>query len=374
MSWLNYHSQSEQYVSLADAALKKGYIEEAEKYFIEAAKSEEQAISFIDQSKKRTLGITVVSTVALYFKGKELEKAKLVAHGWLSSSKLPEFAIDQLQKILQTIWNEESFKEVGVQFTKETVLFEVSGGMVVPGGAPLDLIHRKVDEVKSLFYRIIEMQLDRPFRKGPPPSEIQEQFRPWIFQAAPNSYQFAVRIQKPRQLKLFPDKESEIEEITGKFFEVLEASAKESPIELSRIVPNKDYRDTFLRITRNLAPTGKSFDKLEIKSAIDKESSPITFIHESRKTMNETLRKMKPKSSEHIKLEEKQLFGILRALHLGKDWLEIVIPDTSEAVKIWETGDVIDDIVGPMVNQKVKVDVLVKPDGKYIYQDIQSDE
>lgn len=176
MSWLEYHSNSEKFASLADSALKKGDIGEAEKYYREAA------------------------------------KAELVAHKWLSCDKLSEFATNQLQTILQTIWNEKTFKKAGVEFTKGTVLISVSGGLVVPGGAPLDLIHRKVDEV------------------------------------------------------------------TGKFFEVLEASAKESHDELIKIIPNKDYRDSFLKLTRNLAPTGKSFEKLEIKSAIDKESLPIIFM------------------------------------------------------------------------------------------------
>ena len=45
-------------------------------------------------------------------------------------------------------------------------MISVSGGLVVPGGIRVDLIHRKVDEVKNLFYRIIEMQLNLPFGKG----------------------------------------------------------------------------------------------------------------------------------------------------------------------------------------------------------------
>lgn len=375
MSWLEYHSKSEEFASLADSALKKGDIGEAEKYYKEAAKAEEQAILYVDPSKKRTLYITVVSTAALYFKGKEFEKAELIAHKWLGYEKLPEFATNQLQTILQTIWNEKKFEQAGVGFTKGTVLISVSGGLIVSGGAPLDLIHRKVDEVKNLFYRIIEMLLDCPFRKsGSPRSDIQEQFRPWLFQAAPGSYQFAVRIQKPPQLPLFPNKTPRIDEVTGKFFEVLEASAKESHDELVKIIPNYHYRDSFLKLTRNLAPTGKSFSKLEIKSALDNGYPSITFIPESRKALNKTLRATKKKLDKGIKHTEKQLSGILRALHLDNDWIEINIPEQSEALRIYETGDVIDDIVGPMVNQKVLVDVLVTSDNKYIFQDIQSDE
>lgn len=375
MSWLENHSDSEKFASLADSALKNGNISEAEKMFKQAAESEEKALSFVDLSKKRTLGITAVSTAALYFKGKDFVKAEHIAYNWLARDELPEFAATQLQAILQTIWNERTFRKAGVEFTKGTVLVSVGGGMIVPGGAPLDLIHRKVDEVKNLFYRTIEMQLNRPFRRrGAPASEIQEQFRPWLFQAEPGSYQFAVRVQKPPQLPLFPDGTPEIEEVTGKFFEILEAAAKKSHEDLLDIVPDKDYRESFLKLTRNLAPTGKSFETLEIKSATDIESLPITFKPESRKALNKSLRTTKTKSEEDSKLEEKQLLGVLRALHLDKDWIEISIPEETEAIRIYQTGDVIDDIVGPMVNQRVLVDVLLTADGKYLFQDIQSDE
>lgn len=375
MSWIKYHSESENYANLADFASKNGDIGEAELNFKQAAELEEKALSFVDISKKRTLGITAVSAAALYYKGKDFKKSEQMAHSWLSKSVLPEFAESQLKAILQTIWNEKTFRRAGVEFAKGAVLVSVSGGMIVPGGAPLDLIHRKVDEVKNLFYRTIEMLLNRPFRKrGSPSSEIQEQFRPWLFQAEPGSYQFAVRVQKPAQLPIFPDGSPEVDEVTGKFFEILEATAKESHEDLIEVVPDREYRESFLKLTRNLSPTGRSFETLEIKSATDKESPPITFKPDSRKALNKLLRSTKKAGEGDSETEEKQLSGTLRALHLDKDWIEINVPEKTDPIRVFQTGDVIDDMVGPMVNQRVIVDVLLTDDGKYLFQDIQSDE
>ena len=60
---------------------------------------------------------------------------------------------------------------------------------------------------------------------------------------------------------------------------------------------------------------------------------------------------------------------------MDKDWIEIVLPEEeNRSVRILQTGDVIDDIVGPMVNQRVVIDVLVKQDGDYIYRDIQTED
>ncbi len=72
-------------------------------------------------------------------------------------------------------------------------------------------------------------------------TDIQEQFRPWLFQAVPSSYQFAVRVQKTAQMPLFPDGTPEIDEVIGKFFNVLSATTKETPEELEKIVPDNNY-------------------------------------------------------------------------------------------------------------------------------------
>ena len=376
MNWTKYHSESQKLASQAEAALKHGNSEEAGKLYKLAADAEARALSALDRTKKRTLGVTTISTASLYFKAKDFRKAEQVAHECLAGKEVPLFASEQLESILQSIWNERSFQKAGVEFVKGAVLVAVSGGLVVPGGAPLDLIHRKVDEVKNIFYRTIEMLLNLPFRRrGLPSSEIQDQFRPWLFQTDPGSYRFAVRVQKPSQTSLFQEHTPEIEDVTQKFFEVVEASAQDTHEKLEEIVPNSEYRESFLKITRNLAPTGKSFERLEIKSATDIEAAPIVFLPDSRKAINKTLRASKKKTEEESELKEKQLSGILRNLSLDRDWIEIHTPEEDHrTIRISQTGDMIDDIVGPMVNQRVLVDVFVKPDGTYLFRDIQSEE
>jgi len=371
-----HHSKSEEYASQAQAALKQGNEKSAVEFYRLAAKEEELAITKLDQSKTRTLGITAVSATSLWFKAHDLWQAEHVAHQWLATDLLPTFSINQLQIILQAIWNEKNYQQVGIEFMKGEVLVSVGGGIVVPGGAPLDLILRKVDEVRGLFYRTIEYLLNLPLRKrGVPSADIQEQFRPWLLQAPLGSYQFAVRVQKPAQLSIFPDKTPEVEDVTQNFLKIVEATAEETHEELERIVPNPEYREAFLKLTRNLSPTGKSFDRVEIKSTTDIEARPIIFSPTSRQAINKTLKENKKPPKEVAEFKEEQLNGVLRALHLDKDWIEISFPGTDrENIKINQTGDIIDDLVGPMVNHRVIVDVFVQPDGKYLFRDIQSEE
>jgi hypothetical protein len=66
--------------------------------------------------------------------------------------------------------------------------------------------------------------------------------------------------------------------------------------------------------------------------------------------------------------------GTLRALHLDKDWLEVATTDNPpQHLKIEEAGDVLDDVVGPMVNRLVHVSVI-RRGKRLVYQDIELEE
>lgn len=374
MSWAMHHIESERYASLAEEAIQRRDSDRAVELYRLAAASEVRALDDLDPGKKRTIGITTVSAASLWFKAHDFQAAQQVAHKWLATGDLPTFSIEQLHKLLQTIWSEQAREKAGIKFTAGEVLVSVSGGEIVFGGAPLDLIQRKVDQVGSMFYRTIELLLGVELRRsGAPSQQIQEQCRPWLFQAAPGSYQFAVRVQQPDQKSLWPEAVPQIEQVTQKFLDIVRASTNDPQGELVELVPDEGYRDTFLKLTRNLAPTGKTFGQLEIKPASINEARPIILLPSSRQIITTALKKPAVSNTEAHQ-EETKLKGVLRALNLDKDFIEVTLSDTQQRVVIFGAGEVIDDVVGPMVNRQVSVDVLVKSDGKYYFRDIQADE
>lgn len=374
MSWIDHHSKSEELAAQAEYERKRGSAERAVHLFRQAAEEETSALRYVDASKARTYGITAVSAASLWYKAHEPKMAEQVAHNSLSSGILPAFASQQLKQLLQAIWSDEIRANSGVEFTKGEVLVSVSGGDVVYGGAPLDMILQKVRDVRGIFFRTIELLLHQPLRrKGEPSLEIQEQCRPWLFQAPAGSYQFAVRIEKPRQLAMFPTGMPEIDEITQTFMEIVRASAEESGERLKEIVPDPEYRSTFLKMTRNMAPTGKSFGKMEIKAADELMVDSVVLTPESRQLISEIIRPPR-KSTEKEESSPTQIHGVLRNLSLDSDWLEVVLPGGDrEKIRVLETGEMIDDIIGPMVNRRVVVDVFMKR-GKPYFRDIQLDD
>lgn len=104
MSWLEHHAQSEQYASLAEVANREGNSERSRELYQLAAEYEVRALENLDVTKTRTLGITAVSAISLWFKAEEFGIAERLAYRWLATDLLPPFAIQELRELLQAIW------------------------------------------------------------------------------------------------------------------------------------------------------------------------------------------------------------------------------------------------------------------------------
>ena len=369
MSWLSWHEKSERYASDAHVCLARGELDRATHLFAEAASAEAQALEVLDRSKGRTLGITTVSIASLWFKARDFSRAEQTALHWLSSGQLPTFAIEQLRNLLQAVWAAQAMDNAGVSFLPGQVFVSVKGGQTVTGGAPLDLVIEKVQTVQAFFYRTIEYIKRVPHRmRGSPSLEIQEACRPWLFQAPAGSYQFSIAIQEPRQPDFFKDAGPQPEQIASHFMSILKASSEDPSDQLSDLVDSEDYRSTFLKLARNLAPTGKNFSAVEVRKAEDAQG--LSLGPENRKAINRVLRPKRANVESPVD-RETELRGVLRALNLEKDWLEVLVDDA--IVHIDGLNDAVDDVIGPMVNRPVVVQVSKKKGG-WRFLDIESQD
>ena len=366
MTWAELHSESERIAIEAQLALRARNAGQAIELYKRAAEIERRALDQLDVSKTRTRGITAVSAVALWFKAREYVLAEQLAHSMLADPHIPDFAREDLRNLVQAIWTESSKEKAGVAFIPGQVMVSVKGGEVVTGGAPLDLIVDKIQTIQSMFYRTIEfLNGDSHRRVGRPTKELQEACRPWLFQSAPGSYQFSVAIQKPVQPDFFKQ-EIEPERIAQHFLEIVSASSGDNTADLEKLVPDENYRSTFLRLARNLAPTGKTFERIELRGS--GEARPVALGVESRVNINQQLRKKLavPTTADEV---PEELHGTLRAVDLDKDWLDVVVDGVSTHVVGLQ--DAVDDVIGPMVNRSVVVRAIRASQKKLTFLDIE---
>lgn len=367
MSWTKLHAASERFAIEAQQAFAARDPEKARRLYRKAAAAEQNALDHLEPSKARSRGITAVSAVALWYKANEFDRAEQLACSMLEvNASVPDFAKQDLRNLLQAIWTESVKANANVSFIPGQVTVSVKGGDVVMGGAPLDLIVDKIQTVQSMYYRIIEFINGNTHRRqGRPAKEIQDSFRPWLFQSAPSSYQFSVTIQKPAQMDFFK-KKIEPGILAQRFLEIVNAAGNDDASQLEKLVPDETYRNTFLKLARNLAPTGKTFEQIEFRAA--GESRPVALGVDSRRSINQQLRK---DTARKISTDEKpeELTGILRAVHLDEDWLEIIADGSS--VRICGLKDAVDDVIGPMVNRSVVVRVVRRKRKNPIFIDIE---
>lgn len=107
MTWLEHHREAESLASRADVARHSGNIDQAKLLCGRAAEAEVRAIEALEPSKQRTLGITAVSAVALYYKAEQMKMAENTAYRLLALDDLPGFARIQLRDLLQAIWGDQ---------------------------------------------------------------------------------------------------------------------------------------------------------------------------------------------------------------------------------------------------------------------------
>lgn len=378
MTWAEHHGRSERLASEAEMAQRAGDVAGAMIRFREAAEAEEQALAVLPVEKARTLGITAVSAASLWFVARDYARSQQVAYEWLAKGALPAFAVAQMRDLLQTVWGEEMRANSGVRFLPGDITVSVSGGDVVYGAAPLDLILRKVEEVKAVVIRTIEMKLRLPLRRArAATAEVIESFEPWLVQQPAGSYQFAVRVRTPLQGTLFPEERPEAASVATTALEILRASIEDPEKELERVVPDKDYRGAFLKLARNLAPTGKSFERLSIGSGTA-AAAPVVMLPSARSGMNEALRQYAPTTPRAKGTESVELRGVLRGLSLNRDWLDVTVPradGSTEEVRVYDAGETLDDVIGPMVNRPVVIDAYRKKGAVRLHlRDIQAEE
>jgi len=153
---------------------------------------------------------------------------------------------------------------------------------------------------------------------------------------------------------------------------ILHSAALDPDSALPKVVPDAEYRSTFLKLARNLAPTGDAFTQLEVRSS--QGAPPVLLTRESRRALTSTIRESTVNALDVVAAEQVELVGVLRAVHLDKDWLELSL-DGQTMLRIDGVGDAVDDVIGPMVNHRVIVHASrSRSTNKYIYQDIELSE
>jgi hypothetical protein len=130
--------------------------------------------------------------------------------------------------------------------------------------------------------------------------------------------------------------------------DILQATSSGSDSQLENLVRQEDYREIFVKLTRNLAPTGKNYERVRIYSYDNPKE--ILLNPDARQYTNRYIAAASPQPQEAIR---DTLTGVLRALDLNRDWLDIDVEGRIQ--RIGGLEEAVDDLIGPLVNRSVTV-------------------
>jgi len=181
------------------------------------------------------------------------------------------------------------------------------------------------------------------------------------------SYKFELRIESALQLQLFEaTRERLADEISEQFYGILYEASSDSTPELAVRVNDLRYEETFLKLVRNLAPTGRHLSEIEILRTAGDQSTILR--PEVRRSIQRRLDRGKKPSS-----HAPHRAGILRALDLDHHWLVLVANGVEQRTQI-EQGRVLDDVVGPLVNRRVRAEGLWRGGHFYVTDLLEADD
>ena len=365
------HRIAQEAAGAAEQALRAGDSAAARARYLDAAEHELRSASQIPRSQPRTRGILAVSSVSLLFKAAALERAERAAYNFLTDESLPAFARDQLRETLEAVWEQQAMRTSGRQYSGEVVSVSLRGAEIGPGRAPLGLVVDRILGVNSLLYRITEWLGQFPLRtRGAPSDSVRELCQPWVSEAQAGSYRFELHLVEPMQLELIPSRPVIPSEISTLLLNLVRAVSPTTvtPVEsVQDLVPNPEYRQAMLKLVRNVVPDGQRVREIEFVATRDGQPETALLHAGARMRIQDSLRADQPSD------QPDQLQGVLRAVHLDKKWLEVV-QQSGQPLRCRIAGQVLDDVVGPMLNRPVVVQgKWARQGAEFRLQDIELD-
>lgn len=366
--WLEHHRLSEDRASRADIASQRGELETAVALYAEAATAETQALDAFDRDDDLLRSMLALGAASLHYKARSLDTAARLAHRYLGGvTVLPHYA-GQMEHLLDSIRLDRDWQEARLADPRTRLRFSLRGGETLHGAVPADVIEAPRRAAVALVTRTVELALSVTHRTaGRASPDTLHRFRPWVLQAPAGSYQFDVAVQPPAQPELMPAHQVSPEAVVRSSAEILAAASQSPDIRLPEIVPDADYRRSFLKITKDLSPDDQGFRRLEVR--IPSEETPIVLRSASREIVAEAIKRLSADADQDgTSHEDVEISGILRNVHLDSEWIEIRVDATKH--RIAGFNDELAAQAGSFLNRKITLSALRDQAGKLHFRDI----
>lgn len=340
----------EAYQAMADAKP-----ELARHLYAEAAEQEEIALQEIPRDAKKTYSALALSLAALLYKSAKYDAAESACYKFLADNLIQGHYRGALRDLLDYVRDEQLLSQSGQEYLVPELGFSFKGGEVGFGTAPAEAILSQISGYHSIARRLAESQWGMDFRTaGPPSAKLDSRLSARISQPTSGSYRFRLRFAASQtSLLQAVDERFSTSEIPTKLFDVVRAAASGDIEAVKKLQLSELYRDALLKLVRNVIPDGKVLGSVELVEVKGFNDRAFSLNSSARSRVAEVIRHFSPPPTE----DEIFLKGVLRAVHLDEQWLGLLSPDGAN-IRCKTGKNVLDDVVGPMVNRNVIAHVV----------------
>jgi Z1 domain-containing protein len=150
MTWSALHKASEEFAKAAHQSVRLGHWARAKQLFALAAAQERRALEALEQDKTRTFGVTAVSATALNYKAELLGPAEIILKQALQDSRLPQFAREQLESLLQGIAEARLKRNAEEDVDMEAGLYERLAAQRGDSADLISCVYQVVEKLKTV--------------------------------------------------------------------------------------------------------------------------------------------------------------------------------------------------------------------------------
>jgi hypothetical protein len=343
--------QSEALAFQAERAGRAGRAEEARRLFAEAAALEEAIVEDARGDEPRVWSVLAVSAVALWYKAGDLARVEQLACRYLAAGTvLAEPDHGELRNLLQRSWQEAAL----AQHTPDAELLELQldGGEVGHGLAPATLTRDRQAATTVMLSRVAEMLASKPFRRrGGASREVTSQLQIFEAPAAMGSYTVRLYVARGKQPQVPSSETGSLSprDVIDRFLQI--ASAVMGDREgLRQLVPDEQYRLSFLSELRDLAPDGKHVASVTFRHASRSSTSPaIRYEPGHRSYLTQILEHAEP--TDQVEVME----GYLKAVNLRSKRPKLELVERKKVTTIFFERQAFEDTIGQKLNRLVRV-------------------
>lgn len=278
---------------------------------------------------------------------RQFRQAERLASRALAGDPPADIAVE-----LRDLWEQSNFhRHLGlneVSISQREIKMALIGRTVSNGVVLASSLLPRVDNIQKLIYRIVQRNLDYPYRSRVP-GPIRRRYP--VFTAAPRGGSFMVSLLLGHPIPSLPGLFGP-SEVLREFIDLMDIVNAGNFEEVAERIPNQSYRHNFLGLAKSIAPDGRNIRQIGFSANINGSIRNVAFARPAS-TIWPVVRTASNKGAEFVEVS-----GTLRYADASSSSSHNrikLVDDNGQAHIIRVPAGLMDDIVRPMWNYPVSV-------------------